>query len=919
MTLCRGRAYLEGVKRAAFSALLGGAAILACGSDPAPPVTAPPDLFEYLRPPRSCAYQCPSTDCAELATPYVCPGMGPYASVPHDPACGRWDGKYPAVTAGKCTATQASGEAARYAGSDQGTTTLPDGHRLRPAGADWVFAEKDLSGGLTMMVARLPGTTFVVTVDAGYGDHAVRVIDPAKIGSGDPVLGYVRYAPPKTLHGAVAFVPPDLLYVATNDGVLQALKVNTTTGALAEDPRSITLPKAVDGNGKTVPWYASALAPTPDGKRLLVSGVTERSLLVYDVAAASPTFGQLQGSADLGGSETFGIFLDPADVAGTTAYVSMWDQKRVVEVDVSSAAAPVVKRAFATEKSPEGVAFLDARFMVVAGDLGDALSVVDRVSGTVTRVPVDAAAKLYGSEPTALAWDAPRKRLYGTLSGLNAVRAFDVDLGTTPPSLTPAGMLPAGFWPSGVVAMDDGALVIANLRGRGTGPRPLYSALGDSDIGDRMRGSIQKVSAPSAGDLSTGEANVRAYFAVKDQPGHPEVQCNGAPADFPVPATNAEGPSKVIDHIFFILRENKAFDGVLGDLPGVEGDKNYALKQGPGEMDLIWRNFRTLGKMFTIGDNYYTDAIYSTQGHVWATYGRTNDYNERTWAVSGAGRNARGLPGGGIVDASRPIEGSLFDWLDQNAVTYDLLGEIVGSPVNASKDHPPIDLYYPGGPFQNIGYPDVEKACHSVARARVLCDFGSFVYMTLTNDHTFGVGPTRATPETYVAVNDEATGMFLDGLSHSPLWASSVVFITEDDPSQGGEHIDSHRTPFVVVSPWVKRGYVSKTHIDMASLHKTFAHLLGKPYANALVESSAVPFDLFTSTPDYTPYTYKPRAWPLACGAGAQKDEVDLTESWDFTEEDQQLGLDAQVTRWMRHAPPITPAAKAKLMARMAR
>jgi glyoxylase-like metal-dependent hydrolase (beta-lactamase superfamily II) len=127
-----------------------------------------------------------------------------------------------------------------------------------------------------------------------------------------------------------------------------------------------------------------------------------------------------------------------------------------------------------------------------------------------------------------------------------------------------------------------------------------------------------------------------------------------------------------------------------------------------------------------------------------------------------------------------------------------------------------------------------------------------------------------------------------------------VVFITEDDPSQGGEHVDSHRAPLIVLSPWAKHAYVSHTHIDVASLHRLFAHIFGKPYANALVAHAALPLDLFTSTPDFTPYTYAPRTWPLACGNGASTRELHLTESWDFDEPDEQPGLDSQVTRWMR-------------------
>jgi hypothetical protein len=378
------------------------------------------------------------------------------------------------------------------------------------------------------------------------------------------------------------------------------------------------------------------------------------------------------------------------------------------------------------------------------------------------------------------------------------------------------------------------------------------------------------------------------------------VTCPAGADDFPVPSSNTAGPSKSITRIVFVVRENKGYDGVFGDLPGGNGEATYTLKTATSDMDGIWHNLRSLARTFATSDNYYTDAIYSTQGHMWATYGRTNDFNERTWAVSGSGRNARVIPGGGVISVGKPVEGSLFDWLAQNHVQHDLLGEIVGSPEVDNQVPPAVDGRYPGGPFQNIGSNDLPKACYVAGRARVRCDLGSFVYMTLPNDHTFGVSSSNPSPETFCAVNDEATGIAIDALSHTPEWAHTLVVVTEDDPSQGGEHVDSHRAPIVFVSPWVKHGYVSHTHVDVASLHKLFAHVLGIPYPNAIVANAALPLDLFTSTPDYAPYTYAPRTWPLACGKGASQHEEALTRAWDFSDPDEQPGLDSQVTRWMR-------------------
>ncbi|MFT3773322.1 MAG: hypothetical protein QM820_48705 [Minicystis sp.] len=537
----------------------------------------------------------------------------------------------------------------------------------------------------------------------------------------------------------------------------------------------------------------------------------------------------------------------------------------------------------------------------------------------VTSAPIEADPKaLHGGEPSVPAVDPTTGRLYVTLGGDNAVAAFDVDTKQTPPSVTRVGLLGTGWWPSGVVVRSDGALVVTSLRGHGGGPIPMPFGFGDSDIGERMKGSVQWIAKPADPELSAGATAVAADNDAGKRNGAPSVTCPSGASDFPLPATN-QGGSPVIDHVFFILKENKNFDSVFGDLPGVDGEPAYTLKATTADMDAVWHNVRSAARTFAISDNYYTDAVYSTQGHVLATYGRSSDFNERTWATSGARPNSpRGLPGGGVSEVGRPLEGSLFDWLLANQIPLDILGEADGVPAVAPGEKSPLDGHYPGV-IQAITANDLPKACYAAGRVRVGCDVGRFVYQTLPNDHTVGLSSNNPTPEVMCAVNDEATGIMLDAISHSPYWKSSIVIITEDDPSSGGEHVDSHRTPLTIVSPWVKRGYVSKTHIDVASLHKMYAHIFGKPYLNRQVAGAMLPFDLFTSTPDYTPFTYTPRQWPLACGMTAgpvPPGEAELTKMWDFSREDQQPGLSAQIVRAMRGKPieKLTPEMKARVL-----
>jgi hypothetical protein len=162
----------------------------------------------YAPPPDSCAYDCPhTTPCVEQTAHYACPSLGPFADIPHAPECGGWDGKYPAPAAGKCTASAPSKEALKRSGidpDDKAAHVLPDGRRVHPAGKEWILA--DLAGGLTSGAIDVPGTPFVLAVETGFGDHAVRVID--------------------TLNSGLALGPGGRVLASSNDGVLHALTLD---------------------------------------------------------------------------------------------------------------------------------------------------------------------------------------------------------------------------------------------------------------------------------------------------------------------------------------------------------------------------------------------------------------------------------------------------------------------------------------------------------------------------------------------------------------------------------------------------------------------------------------------------------------------------------------------------------------------
>lgn len=856
--------------------------LLACSSksdEPLPPI-GKGEPSEFARAPRTCIYDCPQKDCKELVEGYACPSLGEWSTLPHADECAPLPSAGALAQKGACVSGTPTGDAAKYTGGN----ILPDGRRVTPAGIEYPFIDKGLAGGLPTAVITIPGTQHAITIDTGYGPHVIRSIDLDKPSA--PVISALRFDKPKTLNSGVAYVAPDLLYVATSDGVALAIKMDSSGLLSLDEARTIKLPNAKSRDGSTIPWHVASLAASPDGKRLVIGGVLERRALIYDVATREKT-----AEIDVGSSETFAVAFDTGD--SDHAYLSLWGSRAVAELDLTTSTV----RRLPTDKSPQGMAFLDARWLAVANAHGDTISLIDRVAGTATPIPVDTR-KTHGFDPSNLAYDKAGKRLYATLAGLNAVAVFDVDTSTTPPRVTPVGRIPTGWWPGAVAISDSGTIAIANMRAAFTGPNP-----DDAGVMDRTYGSIQIV--PPGVDVVAGETAVRNNNNVAGLAGAPSVECAGAAWDFPIPKTNTTGRSPKIEHIFFIVRENKTFDGLFGDLPGVNGRADLILGKDVATQEKIWGNVRALARDFTVSDNYYTDAELSQQGHFWTVYGRSSDYNERTWAVDGYERNIRGLPlpTGGVLDIGQPVEGSSFDWLARNNVGFEIFGEALGLPHEKLAGRGPVDNLYPGGFIQSMGHPDVEKACHVVGRVRVLCDVRSFAYITLPNDHTVGLSPSSPTPDSMIAVNDEATGMLVEGITKSPYWPTSLIVITEDDPATGGEHVDIHRTPLVLISPWVKRGYVSKTHIDVSSVHKIFAHVLGLPYPNVQVEAASIPWDAFTSTPDFRPWDRKKRTWPITCGDGASKAELALTKSFDLDDVDESPGLNRQVERWLKGRP----------------
>jgi DNA-binding beta-propeller fold protein YncE len=872
---------------------------------PPPPPPSVPSIgtfMENLRTDEPCVLSC-NASCKEADAPWVCPALAAWDTIPHDPSCGSFDGETKLTPVqGKCAATLPSGEAILPASKTGTPVVLPDGRRIAPSGTEWVFDATGLPGGFPAHSLLIPGGRWLIVSDDGYDTNALRVVDTTVLASGEatsPVTSLSAYESPSGLNYGLAYASEEgILYASGNlaSSKILAFDLDTTSGTLTEDTaHEITLPSG------TLP---QAIDLSPDEQTLIVSQALDYHTLVYSLAPDS--YGTLTSSIDLGSNngDAFALLFDPDDPTGQTAYTTLWTtgisaandaQMPLIQVNLGTGKATPI----AVGKAPEELAFLNAQYMIVADALDDSLSIVDRMAGTVVgEVAIPTQGQTHGAGPSALAFDAPRNRLYVTLSSVNGVAAYDCNLSGTP-ALTLAGVIPTSWWPTSVVVdPSDGTIYVTTGKGHGSGTDDVWRDFTDGEVAELIRGSVQAVPFMSDAALAATEKTWNAQNQVASLPGQPTVDCQGAPYDFPVPESVTDGPSKEIKYVYFIVRENKTFDDLFGDLPGVNGDPKLVM--APGNMEAIWGNARLLAKTFAHMDNYYSDAEQSIQGHAWTVFGRTTDYTERRWLDIWGRAEFPITDQPGVADNTTPVEGTIFTWLADSGVDFHDMGELVGGLAY-------LDPAWPGGSSSST-VPDTKGACYLAAVARVYCAnpqyATTFTYAWVANDHTFGYAADYPNPAVMIATNDEATGMLVDGISHSPQWPNALIVVIEDDPNTGSDHVDLHRSISLFASPWVKRGYVSHGHYDVASLHKLFAHLLGKPYRNATIANAALPLDMFASTPDYTPYTYIPRRYPdIACNMAGSVKALSASH-WDFSHPDEQPGLGRQVWEGLRALPP---------------
>jgi len=526
-----------------------------------------------------------------------------------------------------------------------------------------------------------------------------------------------------------------------------------------------------------------------------------------------------------------------------------------------------------------------AKFLYVANANSDTVSVIDtQKEEVVETVACRPEAKLpFGSGSNAVALSPDGGTLYvanGTNNCVAVIRlgskACETADSGRPAASTLLGLIPTGWYPGAILVSPDGKkLYVANVKGHGS----LASTKADEKGRNSHEhlGSVSIIDVPDAKQLAkyTDEVNANnrlAYSLAGLEKARADVK--------PVPVPQRHGEPSVIKHVIYVIKENRTYDQVFGDI-----------KEGNGEPKLVMfgedvtPNHHALARQFTLFDNFYCSGVLSADGHSWVNEAYVTDYLEKSF-----GGFTRSYPYEGSDPLAFPTSGFLWDNALAHKKSFRNYGEFVKSVYTPAKVTW-ADVYgdYKNGtskvkieakanlktlePYTHPSYPGFPLTTPDVYRAKLFIEelkkyeqrgeLPNLIYVFLPCDHTNGTRPNFPTPKAMVADNDLALGQIVEAVSKSKFWPETCIFVVEDDPQNGFDHVDAHRTVALVISPYTKRKFVDHTNYNQTGMVKTIELILGLPPMNQLDLSATAMRNCFQAKPDLTPYACLPNKVPL--------------------------------------------------------
>ncbi len=385
-----------------------------------------------------------------------------------------------------------------------------------------------------------------------------------------------------------------------------------------------------------------------------------------------------------------------------------------------------------------------------------------------------------------------------------------------------------------------------------------------------------------------------------------------APADNAIPAK--VGLPSPIKYVIYVIRENRTYDQVLGDLKEGNGDPNLCIFP-----DKVTPNAHRLAKQFVLLDNFYCDGEVSADGHEWSMGAYCTDFVKKIWPLSYRGSPNKKLsiyPSEGLFDdIARPAGGYLWDRCAAAKVSYRSYGEWVDNGktpkepakarVKALEGH--IDPWFHG---YDLEYPDVqrtERFVEEMTRFEQQGGMPSLSIVRLPNDHTYGTRPGKRTPTAMVAENDLALGQLVEAVSRSKFWKETAIFVVEDDAQNGSDHVDAHRSVALVISPYTQHARVDSTMYSTAAMLRTMELILGLEPMSQFDAAARPMYRAFAGKPSFDPYKHAVPDVDMKAINSEMAWGAKLSEGFDFSREDAADDLLLNEVIWRSVRGPNAP------------
>ncbi len=563
-------------------------------------------------------------------------------------------------------------------------------------------------------------------------------------------------------------------------------------------------------------------------------------------------------------------------------YVSLWGGKQVAVLKKSSLE---IEKLISTGSHPNDmVESKDGKYLFVSNANQNTVSVLDieRVKEIETINSALTPDSPPGSTPNSVALSDNGSQLFVANADNNCLAVMDISVPGKSKSL---GFIPTGWYPTAVrVVPGEDLLLVANGKG-GTskpnpqGPNPYQKDTMDQYIARLLLGTVSKIAIPAIAEMSTYS---KAVFE-----NSPLTNNEHKNRDLSIPE-KLFGKDSPIKHVIYIIRENRTYDQVFGDIAGGNGDTSLCLF---GEK--VTPNAHALVKQFTLFDNFYADAEVSADGHNWSNGAYATDYVEKNWPTSYGYRGGEYEFEGGYPIAY-PENGYMWDNCKRNNVTFRSYGEFaqngktkddaVTATIESLEGH--VAPHYRSW---DLNYSDVDRVQSWMQEFDGFVSAGNlpqYQVIKLPNDHTNGTGRNRLTPRAMIAQNDVALGKLVEHVTKSPAWGSTAIFVVEDDAQNGADHVDAHRTVALVISPYTKRGFIDHEMYSTSSMIRTMELFLGLPPMSQYDASALPMYNSFMSSPDLSAYSHVEPKYDSMEKNMADAYGQERSDAMDFTRED---------------------------------